>query len=80
MSKERPRVQSHGLVSYSIPRENGPSWIHPSGVIHWEVDGLKHREEGPKAYFPKEGKTQFYLHGEFLSHEEFLRRTLGKQV
>ena len=55
-------------------REDGPAYEGADGTKFWIVNGLLHREDGPAIEWA-DGSKAWYLNGEYLSEQEFLKRT-----
>ena len=85
---QRVNVGSGGVVSYGGGKVNGPSVVYANGSLIWKIKAgevtTTHRTEGPSIYSVGSEMSLSYvcysLNGEYLSHEEYIRRTLEKQV
>ena len=64
-------VSSQRNLAYS--RANGPSEVHPSGILTFEKEGAFHREDGPAMYHPNMG-VYFYIKGSLFTEGDFLAR------
>lgn len=57
-------------------RDGGPAILYISGKYRvWCQHGQRHRLDGPAIEDVPAGLTQWYINGEILSEEEFLKRT-----
>lgn len=57
---------------YSKDGSNSIEYSNGSRV--WFKNGMVHREDGPAIIYFKTGKKSFYINGERISEEEFLKR------
>ena len=56
-----------------LHREDGPAVEGYDGYKAWYINGKRHREDGPAIEW-KDGRS-WYLNGEKLTEQEFLKRT-----
>jgi len=56
-------------------REDGPAIEWADGTKSWWINGRRHREDGPAIEHAKNGDKEWYINGEPLSEQEFIKRT-----
>ena len=62
-----------------LHRSDGPAVEWSNGSKEWWIDNKRHREDGP-AIESAGGSKSWYINGEYLSEEEFLKRTAPEIV
>jgi hypothetical protein len=60
-------------------REDGPAIEGYDGYKVWYINGKRHREDGPAVEYAWSGRS-WYLNDEYLSKQEFLKRTAKEIV
>jgi hypothetical protein len=60
-------------------REDGPAFIEPNGHEAWYKEGNRHREDGPALEYAN-GRKEWYIEGEWLSKNQFEKRTKEAKV
>jgi hypothetical protein len=60
-------------------REDGPAIEGYDGYKAWYINGKRHREDGPAVEYAWSGRS-WYLNDEYLSKQEFLKRTAKEIV
>ena len=62
-----------------LHREDGPAVEGYDGYKAWYINGKRHREDGPAVEYAWSGRS-WYLNDEYLSKQEFLKRTAKEIV
>jgi hypothetical protein len=62
-----------------LHREDGPAIEGYDGYKAWYINGKRHREDGPAVEYAWSGRS-WYLNDEYLSKQEFLKRTAKEIV
>lgn len=59
----------------TLDRDNDkPSMVYPDGRQIWHKNGMRHRETGAAIVCP-DSKKEYWMQGNRITEEEFLRRT-----
>ena len=63
-----------------LHREDGPAYEGTGGFIkEWRIDNNLHREDGPAIEWSWGGRS-WYINGEKLTEQEFLKRTAKETI
>jgi len=81
MIEYKVRVYANGdkfwYLDGKLHREDGPAVERADGSKKWHLNGKLHRTDGPAVEYAN-GCKDWWLRDEFLTEEEFLKRTKPK--
>ena len=63
-----------------LHREDGPAFEGSNGSKEWRINGKTHREDGPAIEWREGSVASWYLNGEKLTEQEFLKRTAKETI
>jgi len=62
-----------------LHREDGHAVEHADSYKEWYLNGKLHREDGPAVEWA-DGYKEWYLNGQYLTEEEFIKKTAKEVV
>ena len=77
-------TEDHGKIRWynenrKLHRVGAPAVEFADGYRAYWINGVRHRFDGPARIFPS-GKEEYYIGGQYLTKDEFIRRTVVKEL